>query len=70
MRRVQKLHALGFRKNHLHQPTFASSPTPGSPCGVVAYWSRRTLGTRTVRPTVWTVLLAGLVLTATILFLR
>jgi hypothetical protein len=51
-------------------PQIPAEFSSGFPCGVVAYWSRRTPGRQAGGRSVWSVLLVAAIATATIVLLR
>ncbi|HUF67637.1 MAG TPA: carboxypeptidase-like regulatory domain-containing protein [Longimicrobiales bacterium] len=51
-------------------PQIPGEFTSGSPCGVVAYWSRRTPGEQRRGRSVWSLLFVAAIVTGTIIFFR
>jgi hypothetical protein len=51
-------------------PNIPAEFLTGLPCGVVAYWSRRTPGEERGGRSVWSLLLVGVIVTGTIIFFR
>jgi hypothetical protein len=51
-------------------PQIPGEFTSGFPCGVVAYWSRRTPGEQQGRRSVWSLLLVGVIVAGTLILFR